>query len=61
MVRPIVAYDARKGRDPNPLNRLGTPREIASLIAYLVTDGAGYITGTTVSIDGGELLSAPTM
>jgi citronellol/citronellal dehydrogenase len=36
-----------------PLGRLGTPQEIASLIAFLATAGGAYITGTTLVIDGG--------
>ena len=36
-----------------PLGRLGTPEEAAALIAFLVSPGAGYITGTTVVMDGG--------
>jgi len=36
-----------------PLGRLGTPEEVATLIAFLVSPGAGYITGTTIVIDGG--------
>ena len=36
-----------------PLGRLGTPEEAASLIAFLVSRGGGYVTGTTVVMDGG--------
>jgi NAD(P)-dependent dehydrogenase (short-subunit alcohol dehydrogenase family) len=36
-----------------PLGRLGTPEEAASLIAFLVSPGGGYVTGTTVVMDGG--------
>jgi NAD(P)-dependent dehydrogenase (short-subunit alcohol dehydrogenase family) len=36
-----------------PLGRLGTPEEAAALIAFLVSDGGGYVTGTTVVMDGG--------
>ena len=36
-----------------PLGRLGTPEEAAALIAFLVSPGGGYITGTTVVMDGG--------
>ena len=36
-----------------PLGRLGTPGEAAALIAFLVSPGGGYVTGTTVVMDGG--------
>jgi glucose 1-dehydrogenase len=36
-----------------PLGRIGTPEEIASLVHYLASDAASYVTGTDVLIDGG--------
>jgi glucose 1-dehydrogenase len=39
--------------DEIPLRRIGTPEEVARLVAYLAGDDAKYITGTTVVIDGG--------
>jgi 3-oxoacyl-[acyl-carrier protein] reductase len=36
-----------------PLRRLGTPREIGDLVAFLCSDRAGYLTGTVISVDGG--------
>jgi citronellol/citronellal dehydrogenase len=36
-----------------PLGRLGTSEEVASVIAFLASDGGAYITGTTVVVDGG--------
>jgi citronellol/citronellal dehydrogenase len=36
-----------------PLGRLGTPDEVASVIAFLCSAGGAYITGTTVVVDGG--------
>ena len=36
-----------------PLGRLGTPEEAAALIAFLVSAGGDYVTGTTVVMDGG--------
>ena len=36
-----------------PLKRAGTPHEVAALVAFLCSDAAGYITGQTVSINGG--------
>jgi citronellol/citronellal dehydrogenase len=36
-----------------PLGRLGAPEEAAALIAFLVSPGGAYVTGTTVVMDGG--------
>ncbi|MDQ3730076.1 MAG: SDR family oxidoreductase [Actinomycetota bacterium] len=38
-----------------PAGRLGTPEEYGDLVAFLCSERAGYITGTTVPIDGGLL------
>lgn len=40
-----------------PLNRLGTPEDIAPLVAFLVSDEGSYITGATFVIDGGLMRS----
>jgi 3-oxoacyl-[acyl-carrier protein] reductase len=36
-----------------PLQRLGRPDEIASLVVYLFSEGAGYLTGQVISVNGG--------
>ncbi|HOV78542.1 MAG TPA: 3-oxoacyl-[acyl-carrier-protein] reductase [Bacillota bacterium] len=36
-----------------PLERFGSPEEVARLVAFLASDAAGYITGQTILIDGG--------
>jgi len=36
-----------------PLNRLGSPEEIAKAVAFLASPGAAYITGTTLHVNGG--------
>jgi NAD(P)-dependent dehydrogenase (short-subunit alcohol dehydrogenase family) len=40
-----------------PLKRLGTPRDTAKLAAFLLSDDASWITGETVTIDGGITVS----
>jgi len=37
-----------------PVGRLGRPDEIAGAVAYLVSDEAGFITGSNLSINGGQ-------
>lgn len=36
-----------------PLGRMGEPREVASMVSYLAGDAAGFITGASLTIDGG--------
>ena len=40
-----------------PMKRLARPDEIASLIVFLASEQAGYITGTTIQVDGGVIKS----
>ncbi|WP_238897664.1 SDR family oxidoreductase [Achromobacter xylosoxidans] len=47
----LPATDER--RDSVPMGRYGKAEEIAATIAFLVSDGAGYITGQNIRVDGG--------
>jgi len=38
-----------------PIGRMGTPEEIAALVAFLCSDEAGFITGSAYDIDGGTI------
>ena len=40
-----------------PLGRLGTPEDVAGMVAYLCSDDASYVTGATFLIDGGLMRS----
>lgn len=46
----------RSMEDAIPLGRLGTPRDVANAFLFLASDDASYITGTTIVVDGGQLL-----
>jgi 3-oxoacyl-[acyl-carrier protein] reductase len=43
--------------DEIPMRRLGEPPELAALVAFLCSDRAGYITGTSTPVDGGWIRS----
>ncbi|HRQ51957.1 MAG TPA: SDR family oxidoreductase, partial [Agriterribacter sp.] len=38
----------------NPTKRLGQPQEVAKLVAFLLSEDNGYVSGQTIAIDGGE-------
>lgn len=55
MSEPIYADpDVRELRTSRvPLNRLGSAEDIASAVMYVISDGASYLTGQTIVVDGG--------
>jgi 2-hydroxycyclohexanecarboxyl-CoA dehydrogenase len=49
--------EARKAYENTlPLKRLGKPEEVASTVLYLASDDAAFITGQSISVDGGEVM-----
>jgi NAD(P)-dependent dehydrogenase (short-subunit alcohol dehydrogenase family) len=46
-----------RSKETHPLGRTGDPHEIADLIFFLASNRAGWITGETISIDGGRHLT----
>ncbi len=46
-----------RSKTTHPLGRVGEPQEIAELIYFLASDRASWITGATISIDGGRALT----
>lgn len=55
--REIAAFGKEKFESWIPASRLGTTDDIGKTAAFLVSDAAGYITGTTLEIDGGYSLN----
>jgi 3-oxoacyl-[acyl-carrier protein] reductase len=53
MTRALTA-DAREAWESRiPLGRLGTPEDVAAAVCFLASDGAAYITGQVVAVNGG--------
>jgi 3-oxoacyl-[acyl-carrier protein] reductase len=54
---PMIAgsFDAETVARIVPMKRVGTPQEVAALVAFLVGKDAGYITGQIISINGGMI------
>jgi 3-oxoacyl-[acyl-carrier protein] reductase len=40
-----------------PLGRLGEPREFAAMVAFLASERASYVTGSSIAVDGGWIRS----
>ncbi len=65
---PMLRASINMGADPeavraacaatHPLGRIGRPEEVARAIAFLASDWASFITGTTLAVDGGMLIPA---
>ncbi|HEV3354869.1 MAG TPA: SDR family oxidoreductase [Acidimicrobiales bacterium] len=58
LVQPILDWTEKKELPLNPLGRIGQPNEVADLIAFLVSESAAYITGTVITVDGGEVAAS---
>ncbi len=52
---PEAQRDALLGQIP--LGRLGQAEEIAKVVAFLASDGASYVTGATIPVNGGMYMS----
>ena len=53
----VLTSDEAKARimSRTPMKRLGEPREIADVVAFLLSDAASYVTGEIVVVDGGRM------
>ena len=50
MIKDIPSDEVKK---IIPMKRFGTPKEVASLVNYLMSEDASYITGQVISVNGG--------
>jgi NAD(P)-dependent dehydrogenase (short-subunit alcohol dehydrogenase family) len=53
LLRAVVRAIELLGIGEEPLSRMATPEDIANAVAFLALDEASYITGATVTMDGG--------
>ena len=57
MVRKTVAAERIRSYEQSfPISRLGTPEEVADLVAFLSSDESAYVTGASIDINGGDLM-----
>ena len=64
---PGGVWDRRRTEDPPyyqgtlariPFGRMGRPEEVASVVMFLASGAAGWVTGQSIVVDGGQLLGA---
>lgn len=56
MTRDIPEAQRQAAIQHIPLGRFGQPADVAAAVAFLASPGAGYITGTTIDVNGGMLM-----
>ena len=57
MIKTIPGEILQKIIAQIPMARLGKPEEVASLVSFLASEEAAYITGANISINGGVYMS----
>ena len=53
MTEDLVAARGARLLEDTPLRRFGQPHEIASVVAFLCSEAASFVTGETVHVNGG--------
>jgi 3-oxoacyl-[acyl-carrier protein] reductase len=57
MTRGLAEEQKARLLERIPLGRLGSPEDIAEAVAYLASDSAAYVTGTTLHVNGGLFMN----
>lgn len=56
MLLEYTEDDKKELKEQTPLNRLGTPQDVANAVYFLASDNATFITGQVITVDGGFAL-----
>ena len=52
-IRELQSKEGIKKIRENPIERVGSTEDIASMVGFLASDEAGYVTGQTINVNGG--------